>query len=104
MEIYLAYDFYGGGACPTQFYWHNFDKTKWYYFRYRYGHWFLKEGPDDIDSCDYSEYKIIVEGFTSDNLDGFCTRETFLEWLENNGITLRIKTELKEFNDTLENV
>ena len=50
MDIILeAYDFYGGGACPTQFFWHNEDKSKWYYFRFRHNYFYLKESFDDLD-------------------------------------------------------
>ena len=76
-----AYNFNGGGACPTQFFWNNKDKTKFYYFRYRNGHWFLKEGPEDIETCDYDKFKIIAEGYEGDFLDGFCTERDFKAWL-----------------------
>ncbi len=86
----IAYGFYGGGACPTQFYWHNKDKTKWYYFRYRNGHWSLNEGSDDIDKCDYEKYKIIAEGYEGHYLDGYCSQETMQEWLKKENINLEI--------------
>lgn len=87
-----AFDFNGGGACPTQFYWHNIDSTKWYYFRYRNGHWFLKEGPADIEDCDYDKYEVIYEGYEGDYLDGYCTYEEALEWLKLKGCVIIIVT------------
>ena len=77
----VAYEIYGGGACPSQFYWHNKDNTRWYYFRYRNGHWTLRESTEDIDKgSGYDKSKIIAEGYEGDSLDGYCTIETMKKW------------------------
>jgi len=85
----LAYGFYGGGACPSQFFWHNIDKSKWYYFRYRNGHWTLRESNQDIDEGNgYETSQIIAEGYEGDSLDGFCTKDTMSKWLKKQKINL----------------
>ena len=86
-----AYEIYGGGACPSQFYWHNKDNTRWYYFRYRNGHWTLRESTGDIDEgSGYDKSKIIAEGYEGDSLDGYCTIETMKKWLKSKNISLNI--------------
>lgn len=85
----LAYGFYGGGICPSQFFWHNINKSKWYYFRYRNGHWTLRESSEDIaEGNGYETSQIIAEGYEGDSLDGFCTKETMCKWLKKQKINL----------------
>lgn len=79
-----AYNFHGGGACPTQFFWNNEDKTKYYYFRYRGGHWTLKECKIDIENANNwsdKDTKLIAEGYEGDFLDGFCDIRDFNDFL-----------------------
>lgn len=86
-----VYGFYGGGACPTQFYWYNQDETKWYYFRYRHGHWTLRESSEDIvEGNGYEKSRIIAEGYEGDSFDGYCTKEEMRKWLAKQNIYLRM--------------
>ena len=94
-----AYEFSGGGACPTQYYWHNEDKTEYYYFRYRFGSWTLQKGPADIDTCGLDKYILVASDNSGGEYDGFMLREEFLEVLRKYNIDLEIVTETDELNE-----
>lgn len=88
--VIKAYNVYGGGACPTQFYWN--DKKYYYYFRLRNGKYKLYKGKTDPDKDIefFKKSKIIAEGEYGDNIEGYITFDEMKLLLMFNDIFLEI--------------
>lgn len=70
-------------AFPTQ-YEFEAEKSKHYYFRYRWGYWSLS----DITNDNWIE---LISGYFGDWLDGECSIKQFLKLLKDKGYKIIIK-------------
>lgn len=90
-KIIKAYNVYGGGAYPTQFYWN--DRLYHYYFRLRNGKYRLYKGRSnpDTDLEFFKKSKVIAEGEYGDDIEGYIKFVDMRFLLMKHGIILNIK-------------
>lgn len=81
MKTINAYNFRNTcSGYPTQFEFEDEFNNK-YYFRLRFGGWAL---------YNYSTWEIITSGEYGHDLEGFCTKKTFLKLLRRKGYNINI--------------